>query len=147
MFLALAAESTKHSCFPQESEQLDEDSSSGSTSGSSSSSGSSGSDGGSPGPVTRPRGPPSNRAIQAGTTPAALRTRGHVERKGAAKGGGSTMGFTGQQMPPRRAPAEREEGPANAPRTRDKRPPPPVPAQLLIECSSSNSNEGTFGQN
>ena len=91
--------------------------------------------------------PPPNRAIQAGTTPAALRTRGHVERKGAAKGGGSTMGFTGQQTPPRQAPAEREEGPANAPRTRDKRPPPPVPAQLLIECRSSNSNEGTFGQN
>ena len=41
--------------------------------------------------------PPPNRAIQAGTTPAALRTRGHVERKGAAKGGGSTMGSTGQQ--------------------------------------------------
>ena len=31
------------------------------------------------------------------------------------------MGFTGQQTLPRQAPAEREEGPANASRARDKR--------------------------
>ena len=86
MFLANTAENTKHSCFPQESEQLDEGSSSDGC-GSGSNSSSSGSNGGSPGPVTRPQGPPSNRAIQTGKAPTAPRIRGHVERRGAAKEG------------------------------------------------------------
>ena len=134
MFLALAAKSTKHSCFPQESEQLDEDSSSGSTSGSSSSSGSSGSDGGSPGPVTRPRGPPSKP-----------RDTGRNSTRRPAKPGGmwNVGGGQGGEAPQwdsqdsRRCPGKHPPNGRKAPRTRQgpetNGPSPPVVTQLLIE--------------